>query len=337
MTAPIVPPDLILALFDRASDGLLLINPHGIIERANGAAAAITGIALADLTGQHIITALPQSGELHRLLQSDSPAPVSVTTLSGKRAVTVTILKAKTGARLILLRPVPLTPDSGAQRTALNHAITHDLRNPVAVLHGFADLLATSGPLTEEQDHYLKRIVMTASMIGELLHSVPDLAWLEADLPTSRGQVDLARLAAEALDDLDSIITSRKMRVRTEMPETPLRCIGDGGFLRAALFHIIRNALLYSPEGREVVIRLWQDDAKLWCSVSDHGYGIATEDLPHIFDRLYRSRDPRIRAIPGGGLGLTLARRALSIHGGGISVTSEIDVGSVFTLHVPVG
>jgi two-component system sensor histidine kinase VicK len=102
-----------------------------------------------------------------------------------------------------------------------------------------------------------------------------------------------------------------------------------------ALHNLVGNALKYTPEGGRVAINVEVSPKQILVSVADTGIGISPEDAERIFERFYRAKDPRVAKITGTGLGLTLAREVVRMHGGDITVESQIDQGSTFTMTLP--
>ena len=103
-----------------------------------------------------------------------------------------------------------------------------------------------------------------------------------------------------------------------------------------ALHNLVGNALKYTPDGGKVTIGVEVDGKQVSVSVADTGIGISADDAERIFERFYRAKDPRVAKITGTGLGLTLAREVIRMHGGDITVESQIDQGSTFTMTLPV-
>jgi signal transduction histidine kinase len=106
--------------------------------------------------------------------------------------------------------------------------------------------------------------------------------------------------------------------------------------LSAALVNLLGNATKYTPEGGRVSFRVDASQHKLQFTVSDTGFGIASEDLPHLFERFYRSNDDRVRDLSGSGLGLALTREVARLHGGDVTVESQLNQGSTFCLTIPL-
>jgi signal transduction histidine kinase len=112
--------------------------------------------------------------------------------------------------------------------------------------------------------------------------------------------------------------------------------MGDPIRIRQAISQIVENAIRYSDSTLNVGIHAWQQHQKVFCSVTDRGFGIAEDELDQIWDRMWRSTDERVRNIPGGGVGLTYTRTVIERHGGSIWVDSTYGEGSTFTLVLPL-
>jgi two-component system sensor histidine kinase VicK len=111
---------------------------------------------------------------------------------------------------------------------------------------------------------------------------------------------------------------------------------GDRDKILLALHNLVGNALKYTPHGGKVAVNVNTTGKNLIVEVQDSGIGISPEDAEKIFERFYRARDPRVGKITGTGLGLTIAREVVRLHGGDITVDSQINQGSTFTMTIPV-
>ena len=119
--------------------------------------------------------------------------------------------------------------------------------------------------------------------------------------------------------------------VQDPLPEI----IGDVERIKLVIRKLLHNAILYSSNEQIVAIHAWGDQQEVFCSLADQGVGIDEDELELVFDRLYRSRDDRVQSLPGGGIGLTIARRIINRHGGEIWAVSSLDKGSTFTFRLP--
>jgi signal transduction histidine kinase len=111
--------------------------------------------------------------------------------------------------------------------------------------------------------------------------------------------------------------------------------VGDKELLKVAINNILSNAIKYTPDHGTVTFSLREEHDRVIFEVIDSGYGIAKEDLPFIFNKSYRSADPKIREQHGSGFGLALASEIVNLHGGEIEVESEPGSGSQFVLAIP--
>ena len=112
--------------------------------------------------------------------------------------------------------------------------------------------------------------------------------------------------------------------------------LGDAQWLTQALINLLDNALHYTQSGGAVTVRLQAAGEEIAVAVEDTGYGIEPEHLPHLFERFYRTDWARAKDAGGTGLGLPIVKEIAEAHGGTVSVTSQVDKGSVFTLRLPV-
>jgi signal transduction histidine kinase len=111
--------------------------------------------------------------------------------------------------------------------------------------------------------------------------------------------------------------------------------MGDPERIRTVVYCLLQNAILYSQPEQTVAIHAWGDQQEVYCSVADRGIGISEDEILFIFDRLYRSRDDRVRDTSGGGLGLTIAKTIVRRHGGSLWAVSTLGEGSTFTFVLP--
>jgi signal transduction histidine kinase len=161
-----------------------------------------------------------------------------------------------------------------------------------------------------------------------------------AKFTSSKPPVHLVPLALEPLiqeivDELMLLADDRQITLTFEPQPVP-RVLGDAQWLKQALINLLDNALHYTPSGGSVTIRLQTAGQEVTVAVEDTGHGIEPEAIPHLFERFYRTDWARAKDASGTGLGLPIVKEIAEAHGGTISVTSQIDKGSVFTLRLPV-
>jgi two-component system OmpR family sensor kinase len=213
---------------------------------------------------------------------------------------------------------------------------SHELRTPIAVLHGETELLL-SKPRTAEE--YQKTLAVFDDELKKLTRMVEGLFTLSI---ADAGQLHLESeplYINEVLEEACALVSSRARRkgiailrqLDQEFPYT-----GDEAFLHQLFLIFLDNAIKYSPEKSVIHVALEQVDGKILACFQDHGIGIAPEHLPFIFERFYRAAPSTAGDSHSGGLGLAIAQAIVRAQGGTIECTSNLGVGSSFTVVLPL-
>lgn len=322
-------------LFRTTSDGLITLEAEGRIERMNPAAAAMLRVNAADCLGQQPADVFPDNRKLVALMTPQDDLVRDVRLPKGRLAVGFGTMLTD-GGRIVVLQDVTERRDLDSRREALVRTIAHDLRNPISALEGFGDLVAKFGEVNERQERFLTRIRQTSQKLYDLLETLVELAWIEAGMPLEYLPVQLNRVVNDVVDELATFARLRGVVIAISTQDPMPFVMGDPHRLRQVVYHLLHNAILYSHAEQTVAIHAWQDDEQVFCSVADRGIGIMASELEQIFDRMYRSNDEYVRNLPGGGLGLTIARTIIDRHGGRIWAESEYGEGSTFTFVLPL-
>jgi two-component system sensor histidine kinase MprB len=204
----------------------------------------------------------------------------------------------------------------------------HELRTPLTSLRTNLDLLTQAdrqGGLSEASRAELLDDVRF--QIEELTTLIGDLTELAREQPAQvlLEEVDLAEITERAVQR----VRRRASSLRFDLHADPWWVTGDAAALERAVTNVLDNAAKWSPPLGRVTVRLAQGELV----VSDEGHGIADEDLPHVFDRFYRS--PDARTMPGSGLGLSIVRQVAERHGGSVRVGRAPSGGAAFHLRLP--
>jgi two-component system sensor histidine kinase VicK len=170
-------------------------------------------------------------------------------------------------------------------------------------------------------------------MVSEML----SVAEIEAgSMRLSNDDVKLDRVFSELETDFKPFAAEKQINLTFALPPKLPDFFADRDRLTLAIHNLVGNAIKYTPAGGSVTVTLSGDGGKLNIDVTDTGIGITQAELAPIFDRFYRAKDPRVANITGSGLGLALAREVARLHGGDVTVQSELNKGSTFTLSVPL-
>lgn len=221
------------------------------------------------------------------------------------------------------------------ERDMYIHTISHDLRLPLTVILGHAELLEErlkqsefNGTLMKHISMILKGAVNLQSMVEDLV----DSARAEGDkLVLNLEAIELPDLMADLQERFEHVLPAGRLE-RQVPPDIP-HVLADADRLQRIILNLLTNALKYSPPEERVVIRLQHEDGKVIFSVIDRGPGIAEEDIPHIFQRYYQAGGTR---SGGMGLGLYITKMLVEAHGGTIGVVSEAGKGCRFFFSLPV-
>ena len=217
--------------------------------------------------------------------------------------------------------------------------VSHDLRTPLASLRGYLEtlLLKKDALDPEEQERYLQAALQHGESLGKLVSELFELAKLESrETKLSPEPFAIAELVQDVAQKLQLEAQQRGIRLRAESPAGLPFVVADIGLVERALENLIDNALKYTAAGGEVRVAIRSGSAQLTVEVADTGRGIAPEELPHIFDRFYRSKT--VPEVPGAGagLGLAITKGILELHGSRIRVDSELGRGTTFAFDLPV-
>ena len=212
---------------------------------------------------------------------------------------------------------------------------SHELRTPIAVIQGYANLLDRWGKDDPDaMQESITAIRAEADAMKELVEQLLFLARGDNDsMKVSFEPFDLTEVAGEVLRETQMIDQTHKFTARWSLP---VPVWADLGLIKQALRVLVDNAIKYTPEGGRVTIWAEGADGLARLSVEDEGQGIDRESLPHIFDRFYRTDESRARQTGGTGLGLAIAKWIADRHGGWFEVVSWPGVGTRITLVLPL-
>jgi len=239
-------------------------------------------------------------------------------------------LESERGVRLAL-------ESADRYKTEFLTAVSHELRNPLNAILGFTDVLLheIDGPLTPAQREDLELSRSAGTHLKELFSDVLDLSAAVSDrLVLHRTATDVCSIVDEVAGELQGQRRSRPVEIRVEGTEVPILADADPRRLRQIVTNLASNALKFTDRG-EVLLSVFQQGGYVWISVVDTGVGIAPADLDQIFVEFGQATTPK-RKTGGAGLGLAITKRLTEMHGGDISVRSELGVGSTFTVSLPV-
>lgn len=220
--------------------------------------------------------------------------------------------------------------------------VSHELRTPLTVIRSAADNLA-DGVVTGEDrtQKYGQLISREGKRLSDMVEQIMELAGIQSGKNEYQFQpLSPRKLIDRSLSGWRDTIASKAFTVSEKIDSDLPPINGDAKALELTISNLINNAIKYSNGNRwiEIAARVAQNGRgpELRISVADKGKGIASEELPHIFDQFYRGQEVQKAQIHGNGIGLSIVKSTIEAHGGRISVDSKPGQGSTFTLHFPI-
>jgi two-component system, NtrC family, sensor kinase len=216
--------------------------------------------------------------------------------------------------------------------------MSHELRTPLNAIIGFSEVLGEKmfGELNEKQAEYTEDILSSGRHLLSLINEILDLSKVEAGrMELELATFDLPLAIENARTFVRERATKHGINLDVTVDERLGDFVGDERKIKQVLLNLLSNAVKFTPEGGRIGIKARQADGSVEISVSDTGIGIAPEDQPKIFEEFRQVGSDYAHKIEGTGLGLTLAKKFVELHGGKIWVTSELGKGSTFSFTLP--
>jgi signal transduction histidine kinase len=182
----------------------------------------------------------------------------------------------------------------------------------------------------------LLRAKQWLASLHQFMQDVVELSRIRAAGTLATSYVYLPRIVYQQVQDLVALANERQIQIATDLPDGIPPLQGDPQALGQAVQNVLRNAIVYGSTGSTVRVGLGRHENVLDVTIENEGMGIATEDLPHVFDEFYRATRTHVLEPRGSGLGLSIAKHVLEQHGGSIRVASEEGKGCRFVLSLPL-
>nr|BFE81358.1 hypothetical protein GCM10020093_039590 [Planobispora longispora] len=220
--------------------------------------------------------------------------------------------------------------------------VTHELRNPIGAIRGYAEMLTDDPELSHAQRAFVEVIDRKSAHLQRLVDDLLDLARLQAGyIAIEARECDLARLVRQAVEDHRPAALAKRLTLAADLPgHLPVHA--DALRLRQVLDNLLSNAVKYTPDGdrhrgRGTRRRRRCREPSVVLTVADTGIGIPAEQYGRLFERFFRASTAREAGVKGTGLGLAITKAIVTAHGGAITAAPGEGGGTVFTVILPVG
>ncbi|TVQ62364.1 MAG: hypothetical protein EA378_05460 [Phycisphaerales bacterium] len=332
--------------------GVLVVGSSGKVELANPSAGVLLGKGGAEVVGQALESLITEDGV--------ASAVMELAVEGGRRRWSETVSRDRAGVRsslrisargmgdgpngrraLVLLEDVTRQVVADEARTKFVEHATHELRTPLTNVRLYVeeliDLESDGGSAdASERGRAINVISQEVTRLERIVSDMLSASEIESGaMSLTMAELNAEHLIEELKQEFAVQAEGKGLTLAFELPPKFPLVRGDRDKLKLALHNLVGNAIKYTPSGGSVRIRVNSDGTMLTVAVSDTGVGISPEDAERIFDRFYRAKNEATSEIVGTGLGLTLAREVVRLHGGDVTVESQLGRGSTFTMTIP--
>lgn len=212
--------------------------------------------------------------------------------------------------------------------------VSHEFQSPLTSIGGFARALQSDDLPPETRLHYLRIIETESARLSKLSDNLLKLTSLESNHhPFEPKPYRLDRQLRRVILSAEPQWQAKNLSLDVDLPETAIAA--DEDLLSQAWINLLHNAMKFTPDNGTIRFRLEAGNGAIAVEISDTGIGISEEDLPHLFDRFFKADKARSRSAGGSGLGLSIVKKIVELHGGSVTVRSRTGEGSSFRIELP--
>ncbi len=334
------------AILGSLVESVIAMDERGRILFINPAAEQLFNVQAGQVTGRRLLEALRHS-PLNEVISQ---------TLGSQQAIQQEILVHAPAEHILTVQTMPVTYNNNRAGVVVAlHDITelrklehvrqefvanasHELKTPLTSIKGFVETLL--GGALEDPKHnrsFLETIQEQTNRLMRLIEDLLDLSAIEAKrVPYQLEAVSIAEVATRLLRALSPMANARNIRLQNKLDDALPKVRADREKLAQILMNLLDNAIKFNVDGGLVEIWAEARDKRLVISVRDTGAGVASDDLPRVFERFFRGDKSHSQAIAGTGLGLAIVKHLVEAHQGTVEAESEMGKGSTFRFSLPL-
>jgi len=216
--------------------------------------------------------------------------------------------------------------------------ISHEFKSPLSSIRQLSEMLQSGRiPAEEYRQQYYDVLVEQSERLSLLIDNILDFSKIEEGKKEfDFAMVEISSLVLEIVTAIQDQVRHKDFNIQLEIEESLPLIKADRAALAQATTNLIDNAIKYSGDSRNIIVRIFAEHPYLMILIKDFGIGIRKEEINKVFERFYRGGDELTRKVKGSGLGLTLVKQIVEVHNGNIDVESEPGKGSTFSIRLPV-
>ncbi|MCC7447521.1 MAG: GAF domain-containing protein [Anaerolineae bacterium] len=336
------------AVLSSISESVLVVDHDWHICLLNPAAESLIGVSAEVVAGKRL-DEISDKNLFKTLVQIVGSAGVAASTQAIELhddaahrdfVVNVAMLRQQKSDNIqyvIAMYEVTSIKDLNRLKTHMIRMASHDLKNPLALMVGYLDLIRSdvdSGVMPERD--FLDGIGKAIERMESLIETLLDSERGEQGAAMRPVRVDPYELLQRVLDEMKPSADQHSHYVVTNIQQNLQPIKGDFVQLREALNNLFSNAIKYTPDGGTITLNAYQEDRRLYFSIQDTGYGIPADQQASIFQPYFRAQQQETAGIAGTGVGLSLVKEVVTRHGGNVWFISEQGKGSTFGFWLPV-
>jgi len=318
-------------------DAIVLINNQGKIEWANSNAKSVLGIRWPE-DAQLRFSDLIRYPEVNKVLRQKEPQQEGVivnSQIHSGQTINIKAVRYTNGLRMIIARDVSRLIKVNQMHSDFVANVSHELKTPLTVLRGYLEIMEGSDQLPDIFTKPLSQMNLQSVRMQLIVSDLLYLAKLEdSENLQKQENIDVTHVLNTIVETIQPLIEEKHHKLELDI-DYSIQVMGAQTEIHSAFSNLIANAINYTPNNGLIRVRWKKQGEKATFSVTDNGYGIASQHLERLTQRFYRVDTDRSREGGGTGLGLAIVKHVLQRHEAELDISSEEDVGSTFQCVFP--
>ena len=326
-------------ILGQTADVVIVVDEAGLIELVNASALAAFDLdASQNYAGQRAEAVFrhPALLDLYARGSASGETTIGEVSLPNEQTFYASLTPSPAIGWIIVMHDITALKKTERLKNELIAAVSHDLKQPLGIMHGYAELLMMNSGDSQQVIAIVPHIQRAINNMKQLIDDQLDLARLESDVQLQTDPVYLGAVLSDCVESLWRLAQEKGLTVTSSVPyDLPPIC-GDIQYLYRVFINVIGNAVKYTPEKGHIQVSAELAGDNIRVTVQDDGIGMSPEEQSHVFDRFYRVRRPETEGIDGTGIGLAIVKRLVELHHGQIGLESQLGKGSTFSVTLPL-